>query len=186
MKTLSFAYTSWNAKRYLGSLGFFGHIAIAIFILCAVFVAFVLAPLQDRVIAVQRRISALHTQSTLTMDVEQDMLTPAQQLKRFRDFFPKQATASHWISKLYDAAAQQNLSLDQGDYQFTQDKDSNLIRCEILLPIKGDYVQIRKFIARVLTDVPSLALDTIVFNRQKITDTTVDAQLGFTLYLGDE
>lgn len=88
------------------------------------------------------------------------------------------------MEKIYAAAAKFNLNLDQGDYQLVQERDLKLARYEMVLPVRGDYVQIRKFVALALSEVPTLALDGISLTRQNITDPTVDAQLRMTLYLG--
>jgi hypothetical protein len=117
---------------------------------------------------------------------EQAVLNPADQLAAYYRFFPKQDTAPDWMGKLYASAAQQGLNLEQGEYRLTHDRDAKMTRYDIVLPVKGGYLQLRKFIAQALADVPTLSLDSISFGRQKVGDIAVDAQLKFTLYLGRE
>jgi hypothetical protein len=110
-------------------------------------------------------------------------LNPADQLAEFYRFFPNEDTAADWMRKLYAAAALQGVDLEQGDYQLVHDPDGKITRYDIVLPVRGGYLQIRKFIAQALMDVPALSLDSITFSRQKIGDAAIDAQLRFTLYL---
>jgi hypothetical protein len=75
--------------------------------------------------------------------------------------------------------------LEQGDYRLASAKGDKLERYQITLPVKGSYPQIRKFIGRLLADLPAASLDGVSFLRQKIGDTQVESQLKLTLYLGD-
>lgn len=53
----------------------------------------------------------------------------------------------------------------------------------IVLPVKGSYRQLRRFMARALSDTPALALETVSLNRQAVGDVAIEAQLRFRLYL---
>lgn len=177
----------WNVKKYASAFGLPGAAAMLLFALCAAFGFFTLKPLQAHIVALRTEAKYLRAQSAGTRSQpEQKTLNPAEQLAEFYRFFPRQESASDWMATLYNAAAQQNLNLDQGEYRLAHDRDGKLTRYDIVLPVKGGYVQLRKFIAQALAEVPSLSLDGIAFNRQKIGDAAVDAQLRFTLYLGDE
>lgn len=133
----------------------------------------------------QKEAASLQLQSKLRLNV-QERLNPVDQLGQFYGFFPEQSAIAEKMAKLYEAAAQQNLNLEQGEYRLVSVRDSKLVRYDIVLPIKGGYLQLRKFVAQVLTDVPNLSLDAITFNRQKIEDSSIDAQLNMTIYLRRE
>jgi len=90
------------------------------------------------------------------------------------------------MSRVYQAAVEQKLALDQGEYHLERDKYSKLQRYEIELPLKGTYPQLRHFLAKALADVPILALDGVSFNRQKIDDAALDARVKMTLYMREE
>lgn len=87
------------------------------------------------------------------------------------------------MSKLYNAATQQNLTLEQGEYRLLPERDSKLMRYDVTLPVKGGYLHIRKFLAQSLIEMPALALESVSFSRQKADESMVNAQLQFTLYL---
>lgn len=109
--------------------------------------------------------------------------SPAGQLKAFYGFLPSQPAAPEWIDKIYAAASKQQVSLLRGEYSLVLDPDTSIARYRILLPVKGSYSQIRGFISGALDTVPSLALDDVNFERQKISDGQVDARVRMTLYL---
>ncbi|MES2356524.1 MAG: hypothetical protein V4568_19410 [Pseudomonadota bacterium] len=186
MKTLRIRPLLWRATQFVVAVGWPGAAALVVLVLCAAFGFFVLKPLQDHIDTLQRDAETLRSQFKPQLRSEQKSLNPAEQLAAFYRFFPKQNTLSDWMAKLYDAAAQQSLSLEKGEYHLAHDRDAKLTRYDIVLPVKGGYLQLRKFVAQALTDVPNLSLDSITFNRQKIDDPLIDAQLTFTLYLGDE
>ena len=175
----------WHAKHFISAIGWPGVAALALFAFSTAFVVFAIHPLQAKIDVMQRDAKNLRMQSKTTPS-EQKTLNPAEQLAQFYRFFPKQETASDWMAKLYNAAAQQNLNLEQGDYRLVHDRDGKLTHYDIDLPVKGGYVQVRKFVAQALADVPNLALHSITFSKQKIGDVAVDAQLKFTLYLSEQ
>jgi len=109
--------------------------------------------------------------------------TPAGQLRAFYSFLPPQPAAAEWLDKIYAAANKEQVSLLRGEYSLVMDADSGVARYRILFPVKGSYSQIRGFISGALDSVPSLALDDVNFERQRISDGQVDAKVRMTLYL---
>jgi hypothetical protein len=88
------------------------------------------------------------------------------------------------LAKIYGAAERQSLKLEQGEYRAVADNVSKLTHYQVMLPVKGTYPQVRKFVASALTEVPNLSLESIQFERQKVSDTIVDAKIKMVLYLG--
>lgn len=183
MSLYLFQNLGWSLKRRIRSFGVAGVIAVFLGAACGITYTAAIIPLQDRVVALQKEIYALRT-IPHTSDAK-SIKTPelSEQMAAFYEEFPLKDATPELMTKLYSAAAQQNLSLDQGEYKLIAQHDKKLKRYEIVLPVRGGYPQVRKFIAQALNDTPSLALDSIAFNRQKINDSVVDAQLRFTLYL---
>lgn len=103
-------------------------------------------------------------------------------LTRFYGFFDGPAT-TQWLDKLYAAAAAQDLVLTQGEYRMTPDRTGKLARYQITLPVKGSYVQIRRFVAQVLSEVPVAALEDISFKRETIGTAQLEAHIKLTLFL---
>jgi hypothetical protein len=46
-------------------------------------------------------------------------------------------------------------------------------------------MRMRKFLSKALADIPNISLDSVEFQRQKISDTTLEAQVKMTLFLLD-
>ncbi|NUT60846.1 hypothetical protein HNO82_06940 [Herbaspirillum sp. C9C3] len=110
-------------------------------------------------------------------------LTPVDELGNFYEFFPPLERMPDLLDRMYRAAVEQGVLLDRGDYQLSSERDVKLIRYDIALPVKGGYLQVRKFVAQALNDIPSLSLESIVFNRQRINEQQLDVQIKFSLYL---
>jgi hypothetical protein len=53
-----------------------------------------------------------------------------------------------------------------------------------MLPVRGTYPQIRKFVDGAMAEVSTLSLNSIQFDRQKVGDPMVDATVKLTVYLG--
>lgn len=107
------------------------------------------------------------------------------ELNKFYGFFTG-TSLSEWLNKLYAAAAAQQLVLEQGEYRVIPSKNGKLARYQITLPVKGNYLQIRKFVAQALTDVPIAALEEISFKRETIGATDVETRIKLTLFLSAE
>jgi hypothetical protein len=106
-------------------------------------------------------------------------------LAQFYDFFAD-TYLTEALNKLFAAAAKEKLVLEQGEYRVTPDKSGKLSRYQIVLPVKGSYLQIRQFVARALNDVPVAALEDINFKRETIGATQLEARIKFTLFLATD
>jgi hypothetical protein len=50
-------------------------------------------------------------------------------------------------------------------------------------PVRAEYLQIRKFLNQVLSDIPSASLDNVSFQRRNISSPVLDSQIKLTIYL---
>jgi Tfp pilus assembly protein PilO len=104
-------------------------------------------------------------------------------LEQFYRLLPAKASAPEWLRIIFAAARAQSLGLEQGEYKVTVDKNGRLLAYEIGLPVRGTYMQVRRFVADVLDQVPAIALDEIVIKREAINANRIDASIRFTLFL---
>ena len=104
------------------------------------------------------------------------------QIGAFQRFFPPAAQMNKVLGELHDAAKQERLVLERGDYRLTEEAGLDLLRYQITLPVKGSYASIRGFLRRVLRDIPSISLDGIAIQRQSVGDEAVEVQIRFSLY----
>jgi Tfp pilus assembly protein PilO len=114
-------------------------------------------------------------------------LAAPRSLENERELFyrtlPAQAEVTQWIERIYDAAQAEQLSLEHGEYAQADVADTRLARYRIVLPVRGNYGQIRRFIKAALAAVPGLGLDDISLQRASIGEAEIDAGIHFSLYL---
>ena len=67
-----------------------------------------------------------------------------------------------------------------------RERAGELTRYQIVLPVHGDYVHVRRFLASVLRDVPYAALDGVSFERKKVSDATIEARVRLSLFMEQE
>lgn len=110
---------------------------------------------------------------------------PARQLNTFyRQFRTADGLPEH-LARLYHIAQAHGITLRQGDYKLLRERDAPLTRYQVVLPVQGSYVKVRRFVAATLDAIPVAALDQISFERKRIDDGVVDAQIRFTFFLPD-
>ncbi|MGE5490673.1 MAG: pilus assembly protein PilO [Actinomycetota bacterium] len=103
--------------------------------------------------------------------------------KAFYQSLPTQAEVPQWVERIYEKAAAEQLSLVRGEYVLAPVADTRLVRYQIFLPVKGDYVRIQHFVAAALAAVPGLGLEDLSLQRQSVGDSQVEALVRFSLYL---
>lgn len=174
----------WHLKRRLTRLGWIGTAGLGLLVMCLAFYLSALRPTQARLDQLHTNVTSLHDRiqdPAGAMRANRD--TPAQQLVAYYQSFPAQESTPDWLDKIYKAARNQNIPLEQGEYRANRDNTGKLVRYQVTLPVKGTYLQLRQFLAAVLTDIPIAALDHISFERQKIGDEVIEAKIRLTLYL---
>lgn len=176
-----------SLKRRLAWLSREGVAGLGLLALCLAFYLSALRPMQVKLDQLQANMVSLREKiqdTANTMRTNRD--TPAEQLVTYYKFFPSQTSSPDWLEKIYKAAQDQKIQLEQGEYRITSEKTGKLVHYQITLPVKGTYLQLRKFLAAVLTEIPIASLDHISFERQKIGDEVVEAKIRLTLYLDRE
>lgn len=114
---------------------------------------------------------------------QREALSPTARMDSFYRFFPPQATAPDWLEKIHDAAARQGLQLAQGDYRRVHDGATHLVGYQVTYPVKGSYLQLRRFIDQLLRDVPIASLDEVNLRRDTVGQAEVQATVRVTLHL---
>ena len=86
---------------------------------------------------------------------------------------------------IVEFARAHGLALRQGEYRLVQDRDAKLRRYQVVFPVQGSYPAVRRFVGAVLDTIPVAALDQVSFERKRIDDNQVDAQVRLTLFLAE-
>lgn len=174
----------WTLHRLLRRIGWPGMLAIGILAICPAFYFSAIRPAQARLETAQHHVVRLHQQLALAGKSHQDIaLTPEGQLAAFYRKFPGEEYSPQWLEKIVALATNRGLSLNDGEYKVARDKMGKLIRYQILLPVKGEYPQIRKFLTDLPGALPVVALENVQFERPKVADPNVEAKIRLVLYL---
>jgi len=112
--------------------------------------------------------------------------SPRASLRVFYQSLPAQNDIPVLLETIFDAAYESNLAPETGEFKLTQEIKAPFLRYQITLPVQGSYANTRKFVNRVLQEIPSAALDEINFSREDVRVPEVEAKVRFTLYLKDK
>lgn len=110
---------------------------------------------------------------------------PASRLERFHRHFREAGPAQEQLATLHRIAASNGLALRQGEYRLLPAGEARLRPYQVTLPLTGSYPAVRRFLAAVLEELPAAALEQVTFERKRIGEAAVEAQVRLTFYLGD-
>jgi hypothetical protein len=110
-------------------------------------------------------------------------LSVVDKLDAFYREFPPSGHVSDSLEKIFAAADEQAITLEQGEYRAVRDSVGRLSHYQVILPLRGTYPRIRKFVASALAQVRSLSLESIQFERQKVGDQSVEAKVKLVMYM---
>lgn len=164
------------------SLGRSGILGLGLLAFAVAFYVSAFRPEQVRLEELRSQASKL--EESRARAAREEPKTPGDRLNAFYGLLPPSNHIADLLKKIYGAADQQALKLEQGEYRAVKGTASRLTDYQVILPVKGTYPQVRKFVAAALAEVPNLSLDSIQFERQKVGDSTVDAKVKLVLYLG--
>jgi Tfp pilus assembly protein PilO len=172
-----------SLQARLRRLGWPGIVGIGLLVMCAAFYLSTYEPAQARLRESRQSLAALRQELGAAQNPNGAERPAAEQLADFYRLFPSEKDLPDRLGRIFAAAQAQGLVLEQGEYKPALDKVGRLMHYDITLPVKGEYPQIRRFLAAVTKDVPTAALEQVQFERQKVGVATVDCKIRLTLYL---
>jgi hypothetical protein len=107
----------------------------------------------------------------------------ASELDRFYARFASQDAFPDALDQLLRTASAHALSLNEGAYTVTRENAGKLVRFQIMLPLRGNYPQVRNFLVALARDVPGIALENAQFERRDVGDPALDVKLQLVLFL---
>jgi len=177
----------WASRRWLGLMGWPGMLAVGVLAICPAFYFSAIRPAQERLEVAQHSVISLRQQLELSRkSLGGKEHTPAEQLAEFYRIFPHERSSPEWLEKLVSVAESNGISLNEGEYKATNDKAGRLVRFQITLPLKGEYPQIRRFLAALPAELPVVALENVQFERRKVAEQNVEAKIRLVLFLERE
>jgi len=87
------------------------------------------------------------------------------------------------LSQVLAQASKAGVALDQGHYGYQPPKAGSLGRYSFEFPVTAPYPNVRDFINRTLTAIPAAGLDKLKIERKAIGDATIDADIGFVVFV---
>lgn len=123
-----------------------------------------------------RAVTSLPTEDAPAHDPQTDLAT-------FYASLAQPGKVPDLLRRLHRAAADQRLVVEQAEYRPLPDPAGRLVRYQILLPAKGSYPQVRRFLAQATRELPALAVNGVTFQRQHVGDELLDAQVKLTLFV---
>jgi hypothetical protein len=161
------------AAEGLGPAGVLG-IGVALF--CAAFYWSALAP-------AQRELAAARSTAAGASAAPRD--TPARHagddLARLYESFPPLEALPSEVERLHRLGRGAGLELQRAEYRL-EAKGPGLAAYRVSLPVRGPYAALRRFLGRVLKEMPVASIDRLRFERGAPAEPQLDAQIQLTLY----
>ncbi len=171
----------WQAAR----LGTIGKTGLGLLVVAAIFFMAAVLPQDTTLQTLKKQAEKLQAQSQQNQNKAAigKEISGDQALQIFYDFFPRIDSSPFWIRELSDIAKKRGVEINSSEYRLVLEKDSRLARYEMILPVKGQYAQIRAFMADALQAVPAMAIAGIAIRRENVASTQLEVRLEINLYL---
>lgn len=168
-------------KQFREQLGWQGVSGIVLLVLAGAFFVLALGPLEQEIDFMHSRLQ--EARSKAVMQARTFSLGDQQkELGMFFDSLPAEEEVTDILAKIYALAEASGIGFKQAEYQL-EDKDSPRMEYRITFPVQGDYARVRYFVSRVLAEHPAISLDQINFQRGRINDPSLKADIRLTLFL---
>jgi hypothetical protein len=164
-------------QAWLRSLGATGVVGIGVLFACLPFYISSVRPAEHELVA--RRLAADHARSRSALQTVSAPRTD--DLQRFYRAFPAMDRLPDELERLYGLARASRLDLYQGEYRLEQ-RGGGLASYRITLPMRGSYPDVRQFLSATLQQMPYAAIDGLRFERKKVGDAQLEAQVRVTLF----
>lgn len=174
-------YANYGAQK-IGRLGIIG-IALCLFSIAATISAN--RPLHDQVAA---QAVELENMRASAADGESPGRETNQQIDKREvvDELPARDELPRYLGEIVSIAATTGLSLDRGDYEFSDTQSSAISSYRLTLPVRGSYPQVRQFIEETLAAIPVVALESLRVERNTVSDQIIAADLEFAILVRNE
>jgi hypothetical protein len=97
-------------------------------------------------------------------------------------YLKKEETPTDWLAKLYGIGNATGINLQSATYT-SEAAGGRITRYQIVLPVTGNYAQLRDFLKRATAEIPVLSVDQMTLKRESRNDGAVQAELRLTLHM---
>lgn len=162
-------------------LGWQGMSGLALLMLAGIFNFMTLQPVTQEVEYMRSRLDAAKSKSsaqarTINSGDRQE------ELRVFFDSLPAERDVTDILASISAVAEASGVELKQVEYHL-EDKNKSRREYQLFFPVQGGYANIRHFVFRVLAEHSAVALDQVNFQRDKVGDQVLKAEVRLTLFL---
>jgi hypothetical protein len=98
---------------------------------------------------------------------------------------PARDDASEVLARIYQEAQGAGVELPRGQYEYLPARDGVAAHYRMTFPVHAAYPQLRTFMDRTLTALPSVAVEGLRIERKNVGDEAVDAELKLAAFVRD-
>lgn len=168
-------------KQVREQLGWQGISGIVMLVIAGAFQVLALQPLEQETMFMHSRLDV--TRAKANAGVRTFNLGDRQQeLRAFLDSLPTERDVTDILASISVIAEASGVELKQAEYRL-DNKNKPRIEYGLFFPVQGGYANIRHFVSRVLADHPAISLDQINFQRDRINDSILKAEIRLTIFL---
>ncbi|MDB5954662.1 hypothetical protein [Ramlibacter sp.] len=143
-----------------------------------------LRPMHEETLAMQARaLKSERLADAVRKGTKAAPQTAAGRREQFYAGLSEQQQVTQRVDGIYAAATAEGLVLMHGEYAGADLPKAGLARYRIVLPVKGTYGQVRRFIKTATATTPGLALDDLNLVRQNVADPQIEARVHLSLFL---
>ena len=175
---------TWIAYRQMKNIGMSGMAGVILVVLAIAVYLGAILPQQARSVQLTQDVADAQARRKMAqLNPAVDTRSTEARLHVFYEFFPTRQKAPMLLKTIYSAATAESITLAQGEYKYSAGMAGGMVMYQVDLPVKGSYVQIRKFIVKVMNSLPSAALDEVSFKREVVGSGQLEAMVRFKIYL---
>lgn len=168
-------------EQFSKQLGWQGVTGIVLFALAGGFFVLALKPLEQETGFMHNRLEGVRSKAAIQARTF-SLGDQQKELGMFFDSLPAEDDVTDILAKVYAIAEASGVGFKQAEYHL-EDKDSPKMEYKITFSVQGDYGRMRYFVSRVLAEYPAISLDQINFQRDRINDPVLKAEIRLTLFL---
>lgn len=169
-------------RFFAGRIGIAGVCGFALLVFSACFLLASVQPLEEEVRMLSARAARLQSGRAAIAPAAAD---PAAEIEALLNDLPSIEKAPDFVAILHAQAREHQLVLESGEYHVIRDGEARLTRYQVRFPLKGDYVQIRSFVAAAMDRIPSMSLEEFSIRRNSIATREVEARVQFGLLFAE-
>lgn len=168
-------------KQFREQLGTPGMMGVVLLALAGSFLTLALQPLEKETAFMHSRLDTVHSKSAIQTRTF-SLGNRQKELGAFFESLPAEQDVTDVLASIYAAAGATGVELKQAEYTLDV-KDKSRVAYGMVFPVQGEYVKVRLFVSSVLANNPAIALDQINFQRDRVNDSTVKAEIRLTLFM---